>query len=409
MISIKNREKSEWVSFIAIFSVLTLHLAVVRYPIIFPDSHRYLNAAISLETNSYAPTLVCYLIRPLVILMGAWGFAIFQIAILTYVLMSALKFFNKNSTIGIISIIMSAAGFLAIMVMMDIYTAIGLLALFLILNGKRDIILYIILGISFTAHYGNIFLFPICTLVYWVIFNRKSFSVLRLLSIIFITPLIMASLVNYCLDGDSRFLSKAKYSVIAASIMIDSPEITRAYMEKRPDSQLTNHRQEYEAIILHKRRVGSLLWGNGQGLYRKFGGSIKFNPEAKEFIVYALKNHPGILLKKSIYNIYEFLKRPHYNLSAIVSELFYEVCYYLSLLVILVFSVLSISFPKLRKTGHFSFVVFVIMVLFFNALIMPFSCIMGRYQVRIMLLPCLAMCLIISEFLHKIRTACPIF
>ncbi len=429
-IGIKTWKRNDWTCFVLIFLVLTYELLFVGYPIIFPDSERYLGAAVFLRRSPYSPTLVCYLIRPLVVLLGAWGFAFFQIAILTYALVSTLRFFNKNAAIGIISIITSAAGFVAIAVMMDIYTAIGLLALFLVLNGSRDIILYIILSLCFIAHYGNIFLFPVCAILYWVIFKRKNPATLALLAILFILPLVMAFLVNYRMEKNFRFLTTAKYSFIAARIMEDTPEVTRAYMEKYPASDLAKHRQEYEDIMSGRRKIVSIMWDKN-GLFDKFGGNIKFNSEAKEFVLYALKNHPGTLLRNIIYGIYRFLARPNYNsalirrcgplvrqvetylpqqteqikkslqyidkLGVINFQPFYLLCYYISLLLSSGFLILCLWFPKMRKTRYFSFVVFVLFAIFFNALIFSIGLSGGRFQVRALLLPCLAACLIVSD------------
>ncbi len=429
-ISIKTWRKNDWISFFLISLFLTLQLLFVGYPIIAADSGRYLGAAIFLKDSSFSPTLTCYLISPLVMLMGVWGFPMFQIAILTYTLVSALKFFNKNATIGIISILISAAGFLALQVMMDIYTAIGLLALFLVLNGSKDIILHIILSLCFVAHYGNVFLFPICAALYWVIFNRKNPASLTLPIILFIIPLIAAFLVNYWLNKDPRFLTKVKYGIIAARIMIDSPEIVRGYSKEYPESGLAKHMTQYENIILHKRRIGSLIFHEElfpQAIIRK---------EAKQFIVYALKNHSGTLLRSKSYGIYRFFIKPDYKsalilyrgtlvnkieiflpreierikkslqyrnkLKVVNFEFFYIVCYYMSLLVISTFFILSFWFPNMRKTQYFSFVVFVIFLLFFNALIFSIGPLHGRFQVRVLLLPCLAACLIISDVLNKL-------
>lgn len=422
---IKNWRRDEFASFALIFLALILHLLLVRYPIIYFDSRRYLSAALNLSTDARFPTLVCYLIRPLVILMGAWGFAIFQIVLLTYVLVSSLKFFGKHSSIGILSIIISAAGFMATAVMMDIYTAIGLLALFLILNGSRDIILCTILSICFVAHYGNVFMFPVYALLHWLIFNRKNFATLALVIILFIIPLLIACAVNYGLEENFRFLPKRKYLRMAVSIMKVYPELTKSYMKKRFPSRWAEYKQKH---------VGSRKKMTEEALRRffwNFDGPVNINKEAKKFIAYTVRNNSGILLKKIIPNTYKFLKRPYYrkalairetalikivneflphqmeqakkslqyrdNLSAIVFDFFYRICYSASLLVISAFLICSICFIKLRKTKYFSFVVFAITTLVVNALIMHTRGSIGRLQVRMLILPCLAMCLIVSD------------
>jgi len=164
-------EKRDCVSFLLISLFLYLHLVFAGFPLIDWDSGRYLSGAPSPQ----ALTLLCYLLKPLVTFIGPWGFAIFQISILTYTVVSVLKFFNQNAMVGIISIAISIAGYFAISVMMDIYTVIGLLALFLILNDNKDIFLYLIISACYIAHPENLLLFPLCALIYLAAIDRDPF------------------------------------------------------------------------------------------------------------------------------------------------------------------------------------------------------------------------------------------
>lgn len=364
--------------------------------------------------------------------MGAWGFAFFQITILTYVVVSALRFFNKSFLVGIIAILMSATGFNVITVMMDVYTGIGLLALFLILNGSKDIVLYIILALCYGAHYGNVALFSVCALVYGAICNRKYVRAITGLSIVFISFFLVANLRSCEVEKNFYFLSLSKcrfFQFMSRRIMTDSPEITKAYITKYPESDLSKKKETYEYLIskrpLHK-------WELHHHIGRKLVDFLSARTQY-EFVIYALKNHPGILLKNSIYNTYKFLEMPHFEqglvrkrhclidrvntylphqveqakrslqynnkLSDVISEPFYAACYYINLFITFSFLIGSLWFRDLRRTKHFSFAVFVIILLFCNAAIISNivgAC--GRYQVRVMLLPSLAAVLIMSEY-----------
>ena len=436
-IGITRWKRNEWVAFVSIVLFLGLHLAIARYPIIEWDSVRYLKEAFFLRSNPWTLGSVSYLLKPLVSLIGIWGFVVFQIAILTYTLVSVLKFFNKNFIVGVISIAISVAGYFAISVLMDIYTVVGLLALFLILNGDKDLFLYTIFSICYIAHPENLLLFPLSFLTYWAIFNRKGTN-FRLLPITvsFIIPIIGVILTNYWLKKEIRFFPQQKYIMLATHIMVDSPKITRAYMEKYPDSELNRHKDFYEYALTTVDPYNTLFWDSWD---RKEGfaynNSIK--KESEGFILYALKYHKLEILNNSLKNTFSFLilPRPGNSLGLMQTDkgpidafekflpnrlkyaknslqykgkllplskklkLIYIVVYYTSILTMLIFISNFFINCKTRDSKYYSFAVFSIIILLINAWIMSsWIGIVLRYQLRVMLIPCLAMSLIIMDF-----------
>jgi hypothetical protein len=426
-IGIKSWKNGDWVSFTVVLLFLGLHLIIAGFPIIDWDSIRYL----LLSPDPYSLPLIPYLLRP----FGVWGFAIFQIVILTYTLVTALKFFNKNFITGIISVFLSVAGYFAIQVMMDIYTAVGLLALFLILNGNKDIFLYIILSICYIAHTENLLLFPLCALIYWLIFDRRNFSfTLRPVIIAFIIPVLGSILMNYWLEKDFRFLPKEKYIMLATYIMAGSPEITRSYMEKYPGSEISQHRQFYEYALTKSNPFHILMW-NSWDRKEGFNWNEKIRKEAKGFLLFALKNYKFKLLNNSIKNTFQSLVRPgeyvdtmHLTKGPIdaylpnqlkyakdslqykgklssLSEklrLIYIATYYTSILIIPLFIFLSFINRKARNSKYYSFAIFAIIVILVNACIMAnFIGIYLKLQLRVMLIPCLAISLIIADFFKR--------
>ena len=427
-IAITGWKKNEWVTFVSISLFLGLHLVVMRYPIIGFDSARYINAAFFLKSCPYALTLTTHLLKPLVSLIGIWGFAVFQIGILAYVLTSVLKFFNKNLVLGIIALTLSSAAFFAISVMMDIYTPVGLLALFLVLNRERDILLYIILSVCYVAHIENVVLFPFSALAYWLILSRKNFtSTFIPLIAVFIVPIICVFWENYQLDKELRFVPKIGYSMLAARIMVDYPEIARSYMDKYPASELAKHRKFYEYISAKNvDRFAYLCWDSWDGKDKKEGFAYlqiddPIHKDTKEFIFFALKKYKFKLFNKNPLNsTFQFLTQTRYPDEAIdkdsidenqkwvpfklskyslqyqgglsslakVLKLIYTLSFYVS------FTIMLLSSPLKR-----SFTIFALITVLLNALIMSnFAGVFLRYQLRIMLIPCLATSFIIADF-----------
>ena len=433
-LGITKWRRKEWGSFALLYLCCLFYLAIFRYPIILWDSPRYLHSAIYLEPNNLAPVLVSYLLHPLVVFVGAWGFAFFQIALLSYALVSSLKFFNKNFAVGIASILLSGAGFFAIQVMMDIYTAIGLLALFLVLNDYADILLYGIAGICYVAHYENILLFPLCAAVYLALFHRKHFfrtSVPILISFILFFVGVVAT--NYAAGKGFRFLTKAKYVMVATHIMVDSPVIARSYMEKYPDSSLVRKRERYEYIIAHvKWPLEAVVLDTRDGF---FVDPDRYEQRSKEFLLYAIKNYKLILLTRVAKNMSRFLMLPggpeglnagRKQVEACIQELLpgqlkyarnslqhkrmispkdlkllFIVSYYIAFPIILIFLFFPLLNASIRNHRYYPFVSFTAFIMLANALIMPNVGIFLRYQLRIALLPCLAVTLIISDFFRK--------
>jgi hypothetical protein len=440
-IGIKRWKKNDWFSLIIIVLFLAAHLIVSGYPIITWDSIRYICASFFLMPFPFALMSISYLLRPFTIFFGIWGFPVFQIAIVAYALVSILKFFNKSFIVGIVSLAISIAGYFVISVMMDIYTAVGLLSLFLVLNGNKDILLYAILSICYIAHPENLLLFPFSALIYWLIFKRKNpgISFWRVV-VLFVVLVIGVLIMNDRERREFRSFPETKYPSLATRIMADSPTITRAYIKKYPDSELHKHKEYYEYAINNKDPFQILFWSN----WEDKGGFI-YNPavngihkEAGKFIFFALSNYKFEVLKNGLNNTWRFLFFPGDPLVLIVDKdqfdmfekwlpgqlfegakdslqykgklanikfrLIYAICYYLCFFSLLLFVNIPFFNRKIMNPNYYSFAVFSIIIILINACIMPnFVGIYLRYQLRIMLVPCLSMSLIVAGLFTAIR------
>jgi len=425
--------KRDWISLLLISLFLSVHAVMAGFPVIDWDSQRYLNAALFFKSNPFALTTVCFLLKPLVLLIGPWGFVWFQIFIVAYCLASVLKHFDKNCIVGLIAIAISLCGYFAICVMMDIYTVTGLLALFLLLNGSKDVILYLIFGLCFIAHPENLLMFPLCALIYWAIFNKNNFKNLILLIFVLLGISIVSVMgMNYWQDKEIRFFPKAKYIMLMTHIATDSPEIAREYMEKYSDSELSKEREFYESTLVTTRPYHILLWDGKKA----FAFNDKIQQESGKFIFYAFKYHPFVLLSHFFKNTFfslvhtgEYVTTMHPDKGPInflkvwtgdqLSQAKKSLQYKGQLLTIIrqfkyiyiidlcasVLALLLYIFYFLRNqtkvnSKYYAFALFAIIIILVNACIMPnFIGLYLRYQLRIMLIPCLAMILIVADFL----------
>jgi hypothetical protein len=430
--------KNEWFSFAAIILFLTAYLLIIGYPIINWDSQRYLRGALFFQADSFSLTFVPYLLHPLVIFWGAWGFAFAQIILLAYIFVSILQFFHKSFITGFVAVIMSAAAYYAISVMMDIYTAAGLLTLFLILNGKKNILLYVVLGLCSAAHYENIPLFILSATAYWAIFYGKKIN-FAALSVIMTIVIAAAAIVltNYIKREDSLFLSKARYVMTVPRFMADFPLATRSYMEKYPGSYFGKNKEFYEFALTTEDPSHTLLWGSWHGEKKGLGyhsADNDFFKETESFVAYILRGHKLELAKNIAKKTFQSLLLPGYEpglntcraatdecvrvllpgqlKSAVNSlpyifndeqlpvrlKLLYVLSYYTSFAIILFFLLFSFVDRRLRELRYYPLVVLSIIVILVNALLTAnIVDIALRYQLRVMLLPCFAMNLIAAD------------
>jgi hypothetical protein len=223
-------------------------------------------------------------------------------------------------------------------------------------------------------------------------------------------------------------------------LMADYPDAARSYMKKYPDSYIGKHKEFYEFALTAGEPSHALLWGDWQGEKGLGYQPVDDNlfKETRSFIVYVLSNYKRELLKNTLKNTCRFLLWPGYEpglnthraaIKQCVGDLLpgqlksalnslpyksneeqfpirlkalYGLCYYASFPVILLFIFLSFINRKIKNLEYYPFVVFAAIVILVNALLMSNVIETSlRYQLRIMLLPCLAMNLIVADLLKR--------
>ena len=198
--------------------------------------------------------------------------------------------------------------------------------------------------------------------------------------------------------------------------------------------QISQHRQFYEYALTKSNPYHICMWDSWD---RKegFNWNEKIRKEAKGFLLFALRNYKFKLLNNSIKNTFYSLIRPgeyvdtmhltkepidtylpnqlkyakdslQYKgkLSSLSKKLrlIYMTTYYTSILVILFFILLSFINPKARNPKYYPFAIFAMIIILVNACIMAnFIGIYLRLQLRVMLIPCLAISLIIADLFKR--------
>ena len=409
-----------------------MHLIITRFPLIYPDSKRYLSMAVNGHPlNVFAPTLVSWMLGPLCHFIGAWAFAAFQIVLLSYALATFLEYFRMPLFLGVAAILCSAAGFMATAVMMDIYTAIGLISLFLILSGKKNLLLFIILGICFAAHYGNMLLFgAMSVLCFWLSQSKKRRVTWLAVAIVFLTAYIGIMLINLSVPERLKYRDWGPYSTVAGRIMRTFPDLISSYADKYPDSLIAHDRLYLE---MESQRPLQLELKRTKAMLR--------HDEAWRFLLFSVSDAPGRMTHLAMRNTFDFLLFPDFQealvrnqnplrsivgsflpqqlpqiqgslqdrnrLGVINRSVFYKISYAVAMFTLAGYLLCTLVFPRMRKKIYFGFVFFSFIALLCNAIICSnliltvYRFICGRHQVRILLVPYLAAALILADYANE--------
>ncbi len=413
---------------LVIYLVLLTHLYFLGFPIIMGDSHRYMGAAMLKNSSHSRLIILCVTLGPLVWAIGVWGFPIFSMSLLTYVLCATLKHLRKNVVVGSLAVVLSAAGFVSSEVMMDIYSAIGLLALYLVLSGKGEPILYFIIGTCYITHYGNILLFPLVCLFYLATFGKVDKRLLITLALVFFIPVLIQMGHFQVTTEEFRLFPTSRNTYLVENTIFNMPSITRGYIISHPDSKLAEHADVYEndieKIALKGEFVPYRIYPFKKTLMPILWRHRLFENEARDIVSYALLEHKWTLIRFWTDRTVKFLSKPDFHQALVRSRTFLDVClesyprhieqangslqqrnmlslivsgiflqtYYLGILMTILVTLVGSIRRKYIDDDVYKLAVFCLFVLIFNAIIMTAPGGYGRYQVRVLLLPTLLLC-----------------
>lgn len=430
-------DKKNWFNFVVIFIVLFFHTILLKFPIFISDSSRYISASPFLKPSPHCSALVFWLMHPLTGLFGCWGVVLFQQLIIAYTVTIALRFLKQPLWVVLVAIFFSGMGYVSSAILMDSYTAAGLIALFLILNNCDDVILYAILCVCFLAHYGNLFLFPLTTLCFYFFVKDKKYSI-KIISVVLIIFAAMLTLLFFSHQYEKNKFStvvKFEYEWIAARFLSDFPQIYESYVLAYPNRKLASYKTFYDQVVQKKLTFydGDFLWGN-DSFVNNFPEVC--GKESEMFVRYVISTYPTQVLCSIIKNTINFIFRipeikntfisfpeeldkvltdncpkniANYYLSHIqmpkipnfvcLAYKFWYICilYFFMLYIVL----LCLRFPIdqfIKLMVLFSFISFII-----NAILCGgFVGIYPRYQIRILLVQSLATTILIKEIIKKI-------
>ena len=426
-------KKEDWTAVAFIFGVLMLYPLMNGYPFVYSDSWSYASGMWKADMRS--PTLG-FAMRPVIFIAGIWGFVIVQTAAtaLSLIFLSKYVFDDVRKRVVFLSIILAGVGFFSGWLMADIWTGMGLIALFSTLTGYTSPTVTIFLVFSLSTHYGNFPIFAFTALLFWLFIrnNRRSMIIIMLCILGAMTLIVSA---NFTV-GAHRFSSNVSYSWIASRILYDMPEIIEKKCQDDPDFRLCGFKSD---ILAGRGEQHSMLiwhiWGRDD-ISKK-----EFERLAKELVMYSLPRFPLKHMVAAVKNTFSQLSffsiadgfqpvndetyvmrnfKKHFpddyvaykkswqaqgyvykNLNRL--RILLSILYWIAMLVCL--ASVTIGWKNLHDDLQLKLALFALIVIIINAFFMSnLSGVLGRFQSRIIFLPMFAALVIISRWIGKLQS-----
>ena len=426
-------KKADWTAAAYIFGLLMLYPLFNGYPFIYPDSWSYASGMWIADMRS--PTLG-FVMRPVILIAGIWGFVILQTAVtaLSLTFLSKYVFGDVRKRVVFLSIILAGVGFFSGYLMADIWTGMSLIALFSILTGYTSPTIAIFLGFSLSTHYGNFPVIAGTALLFWLFIrnNRRTMIMVLLCILGAMTLVVTANLAV----GVHRFSSGTSYTWIASRILYDMPEIIEKKCQDDPNFRLCAIKSDI--LAARGNQHSELIWYMWS---RNDISKPEFERLAKELVMYSLPRFPlehiaaavkntfselsfcpiadGFIpvndetytirnLKKHFPNDYAAYKKSwqaHGNVYKVLNRLEtpLSILYWVAILVCL--SSVTIGWKSLRDNLQLQLALFALIAVVINAFFMSnLSGVLGRFHARIVFLPMFAALVIISCWMDKLKS-----
>lgn len=293
----------------AIFCVIFGMCLYIGYPILFPDSERYLLPVAELGVTENAPGLYPFLLRPLYLFIGPWAFVIANSLSLSVVSVCLVRYLYKHTfPVAIVLATLASAVFIYVdMIMMDIQVLFGVIALYLLSKRYAEKGMALIVFISLISHSSSLLVMLGVFLI--ILFFEYNKRFLIYFGLILTMSLSLLFWHNYTFSNYASPSSNNSKLFLMGRLMADYPQSVDTYLQSNPDSVLAKHWSDFRSSHsdqIKNRNVGIYLWGGQQGLFNR-AGREKVQAEAKKYVFHVTRNHFLGIAKGSLINTWDFL------------------------------------------------------------------------------------------------------
>jgi hypothetical protein len=427
-------KKADWTAAAFIFGLLMLYPLMNGYPLIYYDSWDYASGLC--QPASRSPTLGCAM-RPVVLIAGNWGYVIVQTAVMTFslIFISRYIFGYVHMRVLFLSIVFAFVGLFSGWLMADIWTMMGLLALFAVLTGYGSPVISILLIFSLATHYGNFPIYAGVAILFWL-FIRNSKKAMILVFLCVLGGIMFITAINFAVKGEFRFRSKVSFAFIASRILYDIPEIIEKKCQDDPSYRLCDFKSDMLATKGQQHSDMMFDMFERDDISRE-----KFDLLSRELVIYSLSRFPLRHMTALVKNTFSQLSyfsiaggfRPLIDKSGylkILKKRFPEdfhsyqksfqgmdslgkalkkletpltILYWIAMLIC--FACVTIGWKNLRDDLQLKLALFALIAVIMNAFFMSnLSGVLDRFHSRIMFLPIFASFVIISRWINLLRT-----
>lgn len=307
--------------FLAKYSILVVVLAVPAiwngFPLLYPDTCRYLKTAIDFRLNCWSPVAFPFLARP-VFIHGPWVWMTAQCALAAAVLLDSGRALSLRFGLLLFTVAASGYFYTTSLLLSDVYFPLLFLAAFLYLESGRMRYLPLVLLLS-TAHAAFILIGLLTVLA---LFPFKAFSRKRLAVLCAIFASALAANSFFAHKQYRTLASPCQPAFLAGRLIGNDPEFFLEYCAKNPDGFFRPDREDTLAVSRVARETGRadhFLWNPKSpihsGKWLRGDGSPgsdlgKASREFKDFIMVYVRQNPGQFLASGAANLASYLMLP---------------------------------------------------------------------------------------------------
>jgi len=316
-----NVKKSYWwvcLHIIVGSLILCFYAFYNNYPLVYPDTGTYIISGFDGEVYVDRPLAYGLLIRHISLARTLWLVIWFQGLVVSYLIFRTIKLLNNSkyhltvyyATVIVLTLFTGVSVHVSQLIP-DIFTAVSVLSLFLLLFDKKrswlgQTILLLLLLIGMIVHNSHLLIITgllIVITLYYIFWIRTKFSGLIMSRQLIITWLIVISswflmpAIHYIYGGDYK-ISKGSHVFLMARMR--EAGVLEDYLEKNCESR------NYEICKYRENLAYDFLWDLRSPLYLS-GGWLENEKEYKTIIYDILKDPEYIswLAIKSVTNTFK--------------------------------------------------------------------------------------------------------
>lgn len=301
------------VQFAALFCICLVLCSFIGFPVVVPDSRRYLGGAAVFQMSHEAPTLFPFLLRPLYLLFGPWAFVVANCALAAFVSIHITRIFTDKFLLitPLLSLLVSMMLLNMTFVMMDVQAVFGVLLLMVILFQKNNLLVKFILGLCVLSHNSSLLILGITMFLVAIIVRDKKFIFNCI--VVLACSILCLSFYNYKLEGRFSPLPDHASQFLVAKLIVDTPEAMDGYIAAYPESAFSSHWNDFKNK--HQDQFGDddgalehlLLWDK-DGLLMSTGKD-NLSMESGRFVTYVLTHYTAHYIATSLKNFMNFFLR----------------------------------------------------------------------------------------------------